>query len=283
MKHMLALIGAIAVAALPYTAAASPGALEINQDCAVAGCFSGDAPGYPITITQPGSYVLTSDLAPPGAGINAIEISASPVDVDLNGHTIDGGGACSGSPVTACSGFAGERGVDVEVSGGAPAVVHIHNGTIRGYGGIGLAIFYANDGTVLDHLTVTENGTGTTIQSNAATATATARILDSQFTRNQNAGLYVSGDVPSEVDVERSTFGGNGGSGAGGGSGSVFLGNHISNNGGTGLYCNPGTCALGQNTFVGNSTITPLAQYVVGTVSDMGGNVCLDNAGSACP
>ena len=35
---------------------ASDGQLEINQACAInTGCFSGDAPGFLVTITAPGS------------------------------------------------------------------------------------------------------------------------------------------------------------------------------------------------------------------------------------
>jgi hypothetical protein len=46
-----------------YLIFASDGQLEINQACAVnTGCFPGDDPGFPVTITQPGSYRLTGNL-----------------------------------------------------------------------------------------------------------------------------------------------------------------------------------------------------------------------------
>jgi hypothetical protein len=49
----------------------------------------GDAPGFPVTITQPGSYRLSSNLtAPPAA--NGIEITVSNVTIDLNGFTVLG-------------------------------------------------------------------------------------------------------------------------------------------------------------------------------------------------
>ena len=49
--------------ALATPALAVDGVLEINQTCAVqTGCFAGDSPGFPVTITQPGSYRLTSNL-----------------------------------------------------------------------------------------------------------------------------------------------------------------------------------------------------------------------------
>ncbi|MEZ4352625.1 MAG: hypothetical protein R3F16_03015 [Myxococcota bacterium] len=58
MRLLLPLLLALA---LPAVAAAQP--LPIDQTCAeVTGCFPGDDPGFPVTITQPGEYVLTSDL-----------------------------------------------------------------------------------------------------------------------------------------------------------------------------------------------------------------------------
>ncbi len=33
------------------SALAADGALEINQDCAAVGCFSGDTAGFPVSIT----------------------------------------------------------------------------------------------------------------------------------------------------------------------------------------------------------------------------------------
>ena len=56
MKHVLLMLCPMfALALLPFAASASPGALEINQDCANAGCFAGDTAGYPGSISQPGS------------------------------------------------------------------------------------------------------------------------------------------------------------------------------------------------------------------------------------
>ena len=45
-------------------ALAVDGVVEINQTCAVnTGCFAGDTPGFPVTITVAGSYRLTSNLS----------------------------------------------------------------------------------------------------------------------------------------------------------------------------------------------------------------------------
>ena len=44
------------------------GVLEIDQACALAtGCFDGDKALFPVSITQPGSYILTGNLTVPDA------------------------------------------------------------------------------------------------------------------------------------------------------------------------------------------------------------------------
>ena len=276
MKHTLALLCPLfALTVLPLAARANPGALEINQDCATVGCFAGDTAGYPVSISQPGSYVLTADLLDSGSA-NAIEIFASPVDIDLNGHTIDGGNSCTGSPVTTCTALGSGRGFNVTTSG--RAVVRIHNGTVRGFGGGGIVIFSADDGTVLEHLTLTENAYGALIV--GYSTTSTTRVRDSQAVRNQNDGITIA-NGSSLIQAENNTIVGNGSVGLLVGSGSTVVGNRFSNNSNVGLSCSPGTCALGQNTFVGNNSAG--IQYTVGTVSNMSGNVCLDHVGSACP
>ena len=70
----------IALLAAAYAASASEGALEINQTCALqTGCFAGDTPGLPVTLTQPGSYRLTSNLSQALATTNVLQISANDV------------------------------------------------------------------------------------------------------------------------------------------------------------------------------------------------------------
>ncbi len=273
MRFMFRSLSAFAL--MPLAASANPGALEINQDCIAVGCFAGDTAGYPVTITTSGSYILTSDLAPPGSAIvNAMEISATgAVDIDLNGHTIDGGGTCTGTPVTGCTGAAGYRGLNF----GSTGVFHVHNGTVRGFGAIGIIFFSASDGTVLDHLTVTENVYGAFIE--GTTSDATTRIRDSQFVRNGQEGLGTT-NKPTPLLIENSTAVGNGDVGLSMNAGSAAVGNRINKNGGVGLACDSG-CALGENTFSNNNGGGANAQWAVNTVRNMGGNVCLEKA--TCP
>ena len=73
-----------------------------------------DADPVPIIITKEGSYVLTSNIVVPAG--DAIDIQASNVTLDLNGFTIEGGGADDG----------------IEIIPGLSMVV-IRNGFISGF------------------------------------------------------------------------------------------------------------------------------------------------------
>ena len=79
------------------SAFAVDGVVEINQVCAVnTGCFSGDAAGFPVTIESSGSYILTSSLET-SLTSNAIEVTATDVDIDLNGFKLLGPATCTGT------------------------------------------------------------------------------------------------------------------------------------------------------------------------------------------
>lgn len=109
---------------------ASDGVLQINQACATnEGCFPGDSPGFPVTITQPGSYRLTGDLTVSANGVSGITISSDSVALDLGGFTISGPVVCTGFGSTiACPNDYGATGVDASES----RQVSIRNGVIRG-------------------------------------------------------------------------------------------------------------------------------------------------------
>ena len=68
-----------------FTVFAGEGALEINQTCALyKGCFAGDEAGFPVTITEPGSYILTSSLEVT-RNADGIFIDGDTATLDLNG------------------------------------------------------------------------------------------------------------------------------------------------------------------------------------------------------
>lgn len=70
------------------------GVIEINQASALAGAVNGslasDPAGFPVVITQPGSYRLTGNLSTTALVQSAIEIQARDVTIDLNGFTVEG-------------------------------------------------------------------------------------------------------------------------------------------------------------------------------------------------
>lgn len=124
----LALATSTALHVLP--AGAGEGAFEINQLCVATGCFAGDAPGWPVQITEPGSYVLTSNLDVPSSS-EGVEIQASQVVLDLGGHAIRSGHVCTGDGPS-CSGAAGIRGIGFGIMN-FPSSITIRNGSVQGF------------------------------------------------------------------------------------------------------------------------------------------------------
>ena len=123
--------------ALSAVAFAADGVVEINQARALAGGVTGgDAPGFPVTISESGSYILTGNLEVDDVNTTAIEIVRYSVDLDLNGFLIKGPVTCTlglDTGVTGCSGRAqGDDawGVEIRESG-----AKVHNGSIFGMGG----------------------------------------------------------------------------------------------------------------------------------------------------
>lgn len=127
---------AAALAALALTAAGNAQAqTSITQDKALAGAVTpGDTAGFPVTITQPGSYRLMSNLLVP-AGTNGIEIKVNNVSLDLNGFAILGPGSCSrddGSGHVVCTVQSGAAGISGPQ--GLSANVQVRNGSVEGFG-----------------------------------------------------------------------------------------------------------------------------------------------------
>lgn len=94
-KRLLKCSGGLAAVLLAVSGAALSDEPGLDQSRAMAGWITpGDAPGFPVTITAPGHYRLTSDLVVP-AGTDGIVIRADNVVIDLNGFAIRGPAKCS--------------------------------------------------------------------------------------------------------------------------------------------------------------------------------------------
>jgi hypothetical protein len=162
------------------------GVILIDQNRALSGNVTpGDAPGFPVTITQPGSYRLSSNLIVPDANTSAIRIAADHITLDLNGFAILGPVDCSGGN---CFGLGNGSGVE----GGAGGVhfnITIRNGTIQGMGGSGVEL--RGDSIVVEHLNVRSNGRdGISIGNSQDAGASIARYNTAD--RNGQNGIVVS-------------------------------------------------------------------------------------------
>lgn len=170
---------------------AEDGRLEIDQTCALRGCYAGDAAGFPVS-TDPGkSYVLTSSLAVSDADTTAIVLDDG-ASIDLNGFTIQGPAVCTGTPPS-CVGLGSGRGV-LASSGGS-----IRNGRITGMGGTGIS---AGGGTIIEHMVVDANGNDGIFGSGAGN-----RISDCGVLRNKNDGIALANSSRPHVIQRTSVFG----------------------------------------------------------------------------
>ena len=170
----------LAALLLPAAITAADGVLEINEACALnSGCFEGDGAGWPVTISAPGSYRLTGNLAVTSGDETAISITSEDVDLDLAGFEILGPQlAGTGAGVSSTSS-------DVTVRGG----------TIRGLGGDGVAL---GARARVEGVTSLFNGnTGMTVG-------ARSLVRDCQVAGNESYGLFLgdatgwSGNVLSD-------------------------------------------------------------------------------------
>ena len=131
----LIFVGLVAVAAGPADAA---GVVSLTQERAVAGGItSGDGPGFPILITDPGSYRLDTDLYPDSVAAGIIILSPN-VTLDLNGFRM----------------FGGAQTMDA-ILGTQPGAT-IKNGTITKFQRH--AIFASADSWTVDNMRIVENG-----------------------------------------------------------------------------------------------------------------------------
>ena len=187
-------------------AMAVDGVVEINQArAAIGGVSSNDTPGFPVSITESGSYRLTSNLTI-DEKLNAIAIYASNVTLDLNGFAIIGPVKCTaGTSTCTPAGVVSAYGV---FASSAADYLTIKNGIITGTGGSG--VYCGNSEVcVVEHVTITDNYsygiiTGNnghvrncdihTNRSSGISAGASTIIENNIINLNGSRGLLVRGD-----------------------------------------------------------------------------------------
>ena len=90
MRKRIIAASLVVFTAIVSSAAASDGEIVITHGKALAGDVTpGDAPGYPVTISQTGSYKLGSVIHP-SANTIGIAVIAPDVTIDLNGFRMHG-------------------------------------------------------------------------------------------------------------------------------------------------------------------------------------------------
>ena len=279
--------------------AAAQGRIEINQDIALQGGLAdsvADTPGFPVRITQPGSYVLTGplDLTSEDLNTRAIEIQSDDVVLDLNGFTIEGPLSCGGVGAgLTCSG----SGLGFGVLSFAQNV-SVTNGTVRSFSFAGLQL---GDDCRVERVRLEGNGihglltgeralvqsviaVGNGGASSSPTLSAGIRVehgsvvLNSQAFENRNAGILeasVLGTPKGGVLVSGSRVADNGSAGILlTGPGALVSGSTARNNGFQGVNVDGGSLIVGS-TAVGNGSVGLL----LNATSGFSHNVSAGNAG----
>ena len=193
----------------------------IDQNKALAGNITpGDAAGFPITLSLPGSYKLTSNLVVP-AFTRGVLIQADGVTLDLNGFSISGPVTCNAAVSPPCSVPAGNTQHGVLSSGAATV---IHSGSIRGFAGSGIVITEPGGGVVQDMLLANNSASGLAIESIGGPFSASGvRIVRTTAVQNGGSGFAVQGQPTAKFNFDTSIASANAMDGffLGGGHGSV--------------------------------------------------------------
>ena len=282
-----ALLGGIVCAALLPSVALADGRGEIDQVCATTtGCFAGDAPGFPVTITGAGarSVVLTSDLVLPDASADGIIVSATDVTIDLAGHSIQLA-ACAGATAACADPLSSTCAIATSIGPDLYGMV-VRNGELVGMacGILGdvatevsgvvarwnraFGISSSRWGSILLENTAFENGgSGFIVQGQSL-------VLANQAIANGFAGI-LDASSPGHV-VHGNTALSNASFGISAPDGSVVVGNVSRGNETRGLFGDAVNVVQG-NTVVSN---TPAASGAVGGFgSIVQGNTVRDNGG----
>jgi parallel beta-helix repeat protein len=277
---------AIAIVATPLAALAADGTKLIDQARALAGGLTpGDAAGFPVTISQSGSYRLSGNLTVPNADTTAIEVTADYVTIDLNGFAILGPTECTGEPTTCVPTGTGDG-----IHANSRKAITVLNGKIAGMGSSGVALeglFPADEGAIVRGVQSISNG------QYGIRAVSGATVSGNVARRNGAHGIFV--DLGT---VSGNTATSNGGDGIKAGGGGTVTGNTVVGNDGDGIEVGHGLVSgnavlsnahrglfMGQSTgYLGNTLIDNGAAHSVEGGFNLGQNVCGTSAARAlCP
>jgi hypothetical protein len=251
------IVRAAMLAAISSSLYAVDGVVLIDQNRAMAGNITpGDLPGFPVTISLPGSYRLSGNVTVPDTVTNAIHIAADHVTLDLNGFSIIGPNVCTPNPTT-CTVTGGGVGIhagDFNVGTIAPRGVRVLNGTVRGMGFHGVRM--QGEGTFVERVNTHSNG--------GPGIVVGGTVIDSAVVMNGGTGiiaLTVRGSI-----AEQNRLGGIFVRASG-----LAIGNQSSFNGGDGMNATKAT--------IGNNTVTNNQGFGISVTcpSSVVGNTTVDN------
>jgi Right handed beta helix region len=245
--------------------------IKITQSKAQNGAVTpGDAPGFPVTISQSGSYVLDSNLTVP-ANKNGIEITASNVTINLMGFTIQGSGGNTGKGIygnvvdniSVTNGFItgmGDEGILLTASNN----IRIERMTVHGNASTG--VYHIGSTATIIKSSFSNNSIGVHVGKNSL-------IADNTISENGFEGLETLGGT-----IARNTIAENGDRGIVLWDNNVLvIGNTIERNGGIGIQLGGPNQGGGYRDNVINNN---LGGTVIGG-KNMGGNLC--NQSTSCP
>jgi hypothetical protein len=223
--------GALLAALLAGAARGADGVIEINQQRAAAGeVTAGDGPGFPVTLSEAGSYRLTGDLTVASETEDAIEITADHVTVDLAGFVVSG----PATPNVTNEGISMSGRTNVE----------IREGTLRGFVyGIRDSSSEARGHRVIGVRVLDNRYYGIYFGGHSNL------VRDSLMAGSQRDGVYAG----YASTLLRNTAHGNGQTGIDAGVGSTLIGNVAYDNNGAGIYAGPG-CTLSRNAAFRNAS-----------------------------
>jgi hypothetical protein len=226
----------------------------IDQNKAMTkGIGQGDSAGFPVTITQPGSYRLMSNLSVP-AGLDGIVITAPNVTIDLNGYTIAGPNTCDVVAKTCTHALGSMRGIN---SSGNGTVVK--DGAVNGFAFVG--VWLGGRGGVVRQVSAEHNSqTGIVVKD--------GRIEGSTALNNANGMGVLSGAIVNSVS-NRNIWDGfylNGG---------LLIGSSAMHNGGRGLRMDVSGGGVRESVFQQNAGGS---MYTGANGASLGNNLC-DSAG----
>jgi hypothetical protein len=216
----------LSVVALVHPAPAQAAVTVITQGKANAGNVTpGDAPGFPITLSQPGSYRLATNLTVP-ANKDGISITSHDVTIDLEGFRIHGFSVANNGIV------------------GTLNTATIRNGLVAlfKFNGIHLGGHYH----LVENMRIVGNGSGIVTAGDST-------LIRGNVVSSNGAGIVARNSL-----IEGNVITGNSGVGVRAGR-STVLGNNITSNGGYGIFGEqiadgrPNATGYGNNTLANNN------------------------------